>query len=248
MAKIIANVDYVDNGDVKQTGKYLFVAEEGAAPVDLVVWLEKSKANDKHPDGKPWIKLPNGNITNRAYFSEDLFLETAVDGEVTVEIKTTAPRVLGATGVKQDILRYLDEAVAAEYTELVEGAVAKYKDAKAGNKRLKPEEMNKEQLEAYIEALRNGTKLTVATGPKSFLDVFNDDEYARYNEILALAQENKANAPKAVRKPLTDEEKVARAKKRQATEINKAQALLAQLMGGTVHVADEVEEDFDDEE
>ena len=196
MAQILLNPEYVDNGDVKHTGKYLFEAGDGTPAIELVVWLEKSKANDKHPDGKPWIRLPKDNITNRAYFSEDLFNETAVDGAVIVEIKTAAPRVLGATGIKQDILKYLTEDEAAEYTNLVETAVAAYKDAKGSNKRKKPEEMDAVELEAYIEALRTGTKFVASTGPKSFLEMFTEADYNRYNELLGLAAENKANAPK----------------------------------------------------
>ena len=57
MAKIILN-----------NGVYFFDAEDGTPQVELVVWLEKSKANDKHPEGKPWIRLPKGNPTNRQYF------------------------------------------------------------------------------------------------------------------------------------------------------------------------------------
>lgn len=229
MAKIILNEKYVEMGDVKQVGKYLFDAEDGTPVVELVVWLEKSKATEAHPEGKPWIKLPNDNITNRKYFSEDLFIATAVNGEVPVEIKTTPPRVLGASGVKQDIVKFLEEAVAAEYTALVEAATKAYTVAKANSKKKKPEDMNQEELEAYIEALKAGVKVSSQTGPRSFLEMFSDEEYARYNEILAIAATNKANAPKAVRKPLTEEEKAARANKRKDTELNKAKLLLAAL-------------------
>ena len=255
MARIILNPDYVETGDVKQTGRYLFDDGGNTPPVDLVVWLEKSKANDKHPEGKPWIKLPKDNITNRAYFSEDLFIATQADGIVEVEIKTAAPRVLGATGVKQEIVKYLDEATATEYTELVENAVSAYKEAKGTSKKKRPEEMSAEELEAYITALRNGTKYTAAQGPKSFLDMFSEAQYVRYNELLALAAENKANAPKAARRPLTDEEKAVRAAKRQKTELSKAQALLDALRSGsmmdageTVGQPDEDDEDFTDED
>lgn len=226
---------------IKTENGYVFDAQDGSEVVELKVWLEKSKASEKHPDGKPWIILPTGNITNRKYFSEDLFNDTNVDGEVEVEVKTSAPRVLGASGVKQSVIKYLDEETAAEYTTLVESAVAEFKEAKLNNKKLKPEEMNAEQLEAYIEALRNGTKLSVSTGPKSFLDVMSTEDYDRYNEILAIAAENKANAPKASRRKLTDAEKEARAAKRKAKEINKAEQLLAALMGG-VEPSDEDEE------
>lgn len=211
-------------------GAYFFDAEDGTELVELPVWLEKSKATDKHPDGKPWIKLPKGNPTNRQYFSEDLFIATQVNGEVTVEVKTTPARVLGTTGIKPEIIKYLSEEDAAEYTGLVEGAIAEYKDAKAAAKKKKPEDMTVEELEAYINALRSGQKpSTASNAPKSFLDMFNDADYARYNELLAIAMENKANRPKATRRPLTEEEKAERAIKRQKTEISKAEALLEAL-------------------
>lgn len=230
MAKIILNVDYVDSGDVKQTGKYLFEANEGEVAVELTVWLEKSKATDKHPDGKPWIILPKDNATNRKYFSEDLFIASAVDGVVEVEVKTTPPRVLGASGVKKEIIKYLNEEEVAEYTELVENAVESFKEAKANAKKKKPEDMSVEELEAYIEALKTGKPAPSVSGPKSFLDMFNDKEYERYNELLAIAQENKANAPKATRRPLTEAEKAARAAKKAAKDLSKAEALLAQML------------------
>ena len=211
-------------------GAYFFDAGDGVE-VATKVWLEKSKANDAHPDGKPWILLPKDNPTNRRYFSEDLFNATQVDGIVNVEVKTSAPRVLGATGVKQDVLKYLSEEEATEYTQLVEGAMAIYKDAK-NQKALKPEEMNAEQLEAYIAALRKGEKYSpAADAPKSFLEVFSTKDYERYNELLAIATENKANMPKAPRAKLTEEQKAERARKRTATELSKAEALLAALRG-----------------
>lgn len=233
---------------VLKDGKYYFVDSNGVE-TGCVVWNEKSKANDKHPEGKPWIKLPKGNETNRAYFSEDLFLATNVDGEVEVEVKTAAPRVLGTSGVKQDIIKYLDEATAAEYTTLVNDAVAAYKDAKASSRKKKPEEMTAEELQAYIDALKSGKSFTTAkTGPKSFMDMFTEEQYERYNEIIALAQENKANMPRAKRGPLSDAEKEARAAKRKANEISKAEKLLAGLLAGGPVIEDKVEDSDDTEE
>lgn len=215
---------------VKIDNKYFFDAQDGTPEVECPVWIETSKKNDKHPEGKPWIKLPKGNITNRQYFSEELFESTNVDGEVEVSVKTTGPRILGSTGVKQAIVKFLSEEDAAEYTNLVETAVEAYKAAKTTSKKKKPEDMTAEELEAYIDALRNGKAITVATtGPKSFMDMFNDEQYARYNELIALAQENKANAPRAKRGPLSDEEKAVRSEKRKANEISKAEKLLAML-------------------
>ena len=168
----------------------------------------------KHPEGKPWIVLPKDNVTNRTYFSVDKFLDENVDGEVEVTVKTSAPRVFGTSGVKQAIVKYLNEDDAAEYTTLVNTALEAYKTAKGSSKAIKPENMNVEELEAYIQALKSGNKFKATTGPKSFIDMFNEDEYARYNDLLALAAENKANAPRAKRGPLTDSEKQVRAIKK----------------------------------
>lgn len=215
---------------IKREGQYYFDAEDGTEPVLCKTWVETSKKNEAHPDGKPWIVLPKGNITNRTYFSEEKFAAEAVNDEIPVEVKTTAPRVLGSTGVKKDIIKYLDEETAQEYTTLVTDAVEAYKAAKGTNKKKKPEDMTVEELEAYIECLKNGTAYKAATtGPKSFIDMFTDEQYNRYNEILALAQENKANMPRAKRGPLTDEEKAIRAAKRKANDISKAERLLAAL-------------------
>lgn len=233
-------------------GVYTFDAQDGSEPIECKVWLEKAKANEKHPDGKPHILLPKGNITNRRYFSLDLFNEKAINGEVEVAIKTEGPRILGASGVKQAVLKYLDEATAEEYTTLVNKALEDYKAVKGTKKTIRPEDMNAEQLEAYIEALKSGKKVTATTGPKSFLDMFNDVEYTRYNEILSLAAENKANAPKAVRGPLTPEEKQARDIKRVTNKISKAEALLNALkVGKIVEETEETEdnsEDFDNDD
>lgn len=208
---------------------FFFDAGDGTPAQEVKVWLEKSKANDKHPDGKPWIVLPNGNPTNRKYYSKDLFDATNVNGEVVVEVKTAAPRVLGATGVKQEVIKYLTPEEAEEYTLMVEAATEAYKEAKANSKKKKPEEMDAEELELYITALRNGETYTPGQGPKSFLEMFDEDQYARYNELLAAAATAKANAPKAARRKLTEEEKAARAEKRAQAELSKAEALLAAL-------------------
>lgn len=231
---------------VKIDDKYFFDAEDGTEAKECVVWLEKSKANDAHPDGKPWIKLPKDNCTNRAYFSEDLFNKENVNGEIEVPVKTTAPRVLGTSGVKANVIKYLDEKTAEEYTTMVNKAVDAYKAAKANAKKKKPEEMTREELEAYIECLKTGTKYTAGDAPKSFLDMFTDEEMERYNEILAMAMENKANAPKAKRGPLSDEEKAKRKAKRDANELTKAEKLLAALQAASI-VSDDDEDEVEDE-
>lgn len=248
MAKIILNQNYDEaNAPADQKGKYLFDAEDGTEKVELTVWNEKSKKSEQHPEGKPWIKLPKNNVTNRQYFSEDLFKASNVNGEIVVEVKTSAPRVLGATGVKQEIIKYLNEEEAKEYEALVTAAVEKFKEAKANCKKKKLEDMTVEEIQAYIKALENNESFVVKSGPKSFLDMFSDEEYNRYNELLAISQERKANAPKAKRGPLTDEEKQARREKKKASELGKARQMLASLLAGNSVGIKQEDEDVEDE-
>lgn len=64
---------------------------------------------------------------------------------------------------------------------------------------------------------------------KSIVDFILDEDYARYNELLNLAEQAKANAPKPERKPrgpMTAEQKVKMAESRLA----KAQAALEALL------------------
>lgn len=232
MAKIIKNTNYDPSVELSENNMpYLFDAEDGSPVVGCKTWLETSKKNDAHPDGKLWILLPKDNPTNRRYFSVDKFNAENKDGEIDVEVKTAAPRVLGSSGVKQDIIKYLDEKTAEEYTALVNGAVEKYKTAKANNKKKKLEEMSADELEAYIAAMKAGKTYVPegGTDAKSFIDMFSKEEYDRYCEIIAIAQETKANAPKVKRGPLSDAEKAARKEKRTANEITKAEKLLAAL-------------------
>ena len=64
---------------------------------------------------------------------------------------------------------------------------------------------------------------------KTLVDYMTEEDYARYNELIALAEQAKAAAPKAERKPrgpLTAEQKVKAAEARLA----KAQAMLEALL------------------
>ena len=64
---------------------------------------------------------------------------------------------------------------------------------------------------------------------KSLVDYISEEDYPRYQELLNKAEEAKANAPKAERKPrgpMTKEQQVAAAKKR----AEKAQAALEALL------------------
>ena len=64
---------------------------------------------------------------------------------------------------------------------------------------------------------------------KTLVDYMSEQDYARYNELITLAEQAKAAAPKAERKPrgpLTTEQKIAAAQARMA----KAQAALDALL------------------
>lgn len=64
---------------------------------------------------------------------------------------------------------------------------------------------------------------------KALIEYLSEEDYARYNELLDLAEQAKAAAPKAERKPrgpLTAEQKVKAAEARLA----KAQAMLEALL------------------
>lgn len=64
---------------------------------------------------------------------------------------------------------------------------------------------------------------------KTLIDYMTDEDYARYNELIALAEEAKANAPKAERKPRAPQ---TTEQKRKAAEarLAKAQAALEALL------------------
>jgi hypothetical protein len=229
-------------------GKYAFNDINGTT-TEVVIWLEKSKANEKNPDGKAWIKLPKVNSSNRAYFSLSLFNELggANGTPVNVSIKTAAPRVLGNAGPKTDLAKHLDEAKSAEYINLITTAQEAYKAQKSTGKK-KLEEMTKEELEAVIAAIETGTPIS-SVGPKSFVDMFTAEQMKRYQELTLEAETSKKNAPRPERRKLTDAEKAAAKVKRDANTKSKAMQLLAALTGGApVAVAEApVEEDFDED-
>lgn len=71
---------------------------------------------------------------------------------------------------------------------------------------------------------------------KSIFDYMTDEQYARYNEIIAIAEQAKANTPKqprAPRAPMTLEQKQKAAENRLKAAQAKLDALLAAQNGGT---------------
>ena len=66
---------------------------------------------------------------------------------------------------------------------------------------------------------------------KSIFDYMSEQDYNRYSELMTIAENNKANAPKPERKPrgpLTNEQKIARLRKQQEVAQAKLDALLAE--------------------
>ena len=88
---------------IRIDGKFYF-AEDDKELVECKTWLETSKKSAKNPDGKLHILLPKDNSVNRQYLAVDKFNAEAVNEELILTVKESAPRVLGATGVKQTII------------------------------------------------------------------------------------------------------------------------------------------------
>ena len=68
----------------------------------------------------------------------------------------------------------------------------------------------------------------------TLFDFMSEEDYARYNEIISMAEEAKANAPKPVRAPrgpMTQEQKVALQRARLQKAQAKLDALLAEMNG-----------------
>ncbi len=212
------------------------------APVECIKWIETGKTTKAYPDGIPQIKLPKNNVTNRLFVSEGRFKADAIDNVLEIEVKTSAPRQLGAGTVNPIITKYLDEADIAEFNSLVTNAQSIYAESKS-KKAKKPEEMTKEELETLLAVLEGKIDMPATTSPKSFMDCFTEEEYERYIALMAKAQEAKANRPKVKKGPLTDEEKAKRAAKRKATQISKARALLDELLAQEVTTSIELDDD-----
>lgn len=71
----------------------------------------------------------------------------------------------------------------------------------------------------------------------NLIDFILEEDYARYQELVAKAMENKKNAPKPERKPrgpLTNEQKIKMMEGRKA----KLEAQLAALMAGQPEIAE----------
>lgn len=69
----------------------------------------------------------------------------------------------------------------------------------------------------------------MAEAKKTLVDYMSEEDYARYNELISLAETAKANAPKAERKPrgpMTIEQK----KKAAEARLAKAQEALDKLL------------------
>lgn len=62
---------------------------------------------------------------------------------------------------------------------------------------------------------------------KTIFDYMTEDDYNRYNELIDMANDAKAKAPKASRAPQTNEQKIAAQQKRIAAAQAKLDALLA---------------------
>ena len=206
-----------------------FAQEEGQEAVELKFHIDKRYESKWNEEGKKILHLPANNSSNRQFISEDLFMENAVDNEYILPVKLSGPRVVG--GPKKSVVEYLDDEDKEIYIQIVEKAQEAYKEAKAKKTKKALNEMTADELRAMLNALENGETLTIANGPKSFIDCMSDEDREIYVALTEKSQENKANRPKAPRGPLTEEQKAARKAKAKEKKKNEILAMLALLEG-----------------
>jgi len=210
----------------KQDDAY-FAQEEGQEAVECKFHIDKRYTSEFCEEGKKIIHLPANNSSNRQFISEDLFMEKQIDNECVIPVKTAGKRLVG--GPKKSVIEYLDEEDAAEYTRIVEEAMNVYKEAKNSRTKKSLSEMTKEELEAALYALENGTTININNGPKSFIDCMSDEDRETYVALIEKSQENKQNRPRAPRGPLSPEQKAARKAKQIEKKKNDILAMLAKL-------------------
>ena len=131
---------------VDETGEQpIFEALEAVdnAPVTCKNWFEKSK--DK------WHIVLGPNSANRKYIAHNEFFAKAVDGEYTVEDKTTGPRVLGTAQPDRALVPYMTPEDKKEYDEILERAIANRNAQKAIP--LTEEEKLEAQIKKLMEKL-----------------------------------------------------------------------------------------------
>lgn len=78
-------------------------------------WYEKSK--------NKWHIVLGPNSANRKYVAHNEFNARAVDGEYTVEDKTTPPRVLGTAQPDRKLIPYMTEEDKADYDAIIARAI-----------------------------------------------------------------------------------------------------------------------------
>lgn len=78
-------------------------------------WFEKSK--------NKWHIVLGPNSANRKYVAHNEFNAKEVDGEYTVEDKTTGPRVLGTAQPDRKLIPYMTEEDKADYDAIIARAI-----------------------------------------------------------------------------------------------------------------------------
>ena len=128
-------IDEVNNIDIFEA-----IDLETNESVACKSWFEKSK--DK------WHIVLAANSANRKYIAHNEFYAKEVDGEYTVEDKTTGPRVLGTAQPDRKLVPYMTEKDKADYDAIIARAIENRNAQKA--KPLSEEE----KLEAQIAKLQ----------------------------------------------------------------------------------------------
>ena len=176
-----------------------------------------TKIGDK---GRSYV-LP-ANPSNRKWANVKQLTELEEGGVITITYNFgTSPSAHGPKMPGSKFVKYLDEEQVAQLNAIFERT-------KAAMTETRTDDVTAQQIKAlkalktYKELIGEDTadvdaQITALKGTgKTFIDFMSEEDYAAYNDLMTIAESNKANAPKAPRghKPLTAEQKLARAKKK----------------------------------
>lgn len=178
------------------------------------------------------------NAANRKCVNEknaEKFFAEHPDGRIELTYKAT--RKLGESVAKMPnakLITYLPEELQEEYKAIIADAMTAKQNAEKGvsdvDKAKYAAEMAKYKYEVLAGTRDEADKPVKPTSMrKNIIEYIAEDKYDRYTELLDMAEKAKADAPKAERKPrgpMTQEQKVARAK----AAAEKAQAKLDALL------------------
>ena len=120
---------------------------ETGAQVECKNWFEKSK--------NKWHIVLGQNSSNRKYVAHNEFFSKAVDGEYTVEDKTTGPRSLGTAQPDRLLVPYMTAEDKEAYDAIIARAIEN-RNAQKNTPASEEEKLNAQiaKLQAKLAALQ----------------------------------------------------------------------------------------------